>query len=95
MKVKHLVVSSCEACPFMTITGEDGDHQRIARCEAIDDSRRNRLRYSEGSMMTPVSECPLDDYETEASPENVVREHVKGKAQRWKEHNSYRKEGEV
>lgn len=91
MKVKHLIIGSCRACPFMTVEGERSDPQSIYRCEAMGDSRRNRLQYAEGAEMTPTSLCPLDDYETEMSPANVVRDHVKERAQRWKEHNDYMK----
>lgn len=93
MKVKHLVIDSCRVCPFMTMEGERSDPQSIYRCEAIEDNRRNRLKYIEGGVMQPIETCPLDDYDTETSPENVVREHVKAKAQRWKEHNNYIKAG--
>ena len=91
MKIKHLVIDSCTVCPFMTVEGED--HQRIFRCEAVEGHRTNRLKHVEGTVMAPPSECPLEDYDTEMSPDSLVRNHIKEKAKRWKEHKDYIKAG--
>jgi len=93
MKVKHIVITSCRSCPFMVRIDEKD--RSTFMCEAIQDKMFSNLGFSEGQVMSPISQCPLDDYDTDLSPENVIRKHVRERSDRHKDESKYLKEIDI
>lgn len=93
MKVKHIVITSCRSCPFMVRV--EGKDRPTFMCEAIQDKMLSNLGFSEGQVMSPISQCPLDDYDTDLSPDSIIRKHVRERADRYKADNEYIKERNI
>lgn len=82
---KHIVITSCRACPFVIKDDDIPDVSRRFQCGAVNHSGL-RLNYIEGSAMTPPEFCPLDNYDASQSKESVVKDHVKERAERYLSH---------